>query len=297
MRFGILVLAVIMISGFIFWKDITGLVVKGQHTENAQQGKKQDKKGKRQLSPDVDIAEKWDLPSTLKEVSGIVYIDNQRFACIQDEAGTIYIYNQAANKIEKEIPFAGPGDFEDLALVGNTAWALRADGKLYEVDMKATKQSAKEYSTSLTVEDNVEGLAYDQVNNRLLLAVKDEEPADKSYKGIYAFDLNSKTFVKEPAYRIDLDHKVFDKSAGEKKSKQIRPSGIGIHPVTKEVYVTDGPNKRLLIMDNSGNIKSLLELGKDFEQAEGITFSPQGNVYISNEGNKQPANILQVQIK
>ena len=191
--------------------------MKGQTTDQTENVSKKDKKEKTEISPGVSIAEQWTLPSVLKEVSGIAYLDEQRFACIQDEAGTIYIYNASANKIEKEIAFAGTGDFEDLAIVGNTAWVVRADGKLYEVDLNTAKQTAKEYSTSLTVENNVEGLAYDQANNRLLLAIKDKDAASESYKGIYAFNLANKTFVKEPAHRIDIAHTVFQEKAGGKK--------------------------------------------------------------------------------
>ncbi len=44
---------------------------------------------------DIKIISRWDLPSELLEISGIAYIDATHFACVQDEAGTIYIYNTA----------------------------------------------------------------------------------------------------------------------------------------------------------------------------------------------------------
>jgi uncharacterized protein YjiK len=53
----------------------------------------------------------------------------------------------------------------------------------------------------------------------------------------------------------------------------------------------------LLAMDNSGNIKKLYHLGKNFAQPEGITFSPQGEIFISNEGAKQPGNIMKIELK
>lgn len=297
MRFGILVLAVILLGGFIFWKDISRLVVKGTHTANAEVTNMDDKKKMQEPVSTVAISERWDLPSDLKEVSGIAYMGEQRFACVQDEAGTIYIYNVSANQIEKKISFAAPGDFEDVAAIGNTAWIVRADGRLYEVNLSSEKPAAKEYTTSLTVEHNVEGLAYDEANNRLLLAIKDDEPNDASYKGIYAFELATKSFVNDPVFKIELDHEVFSGSEKGKKGKQFKPSAIGVHPITKEIYVTDGPKARLLIMDSNGNIKDLVQLGKRFEQPEGISFNPQGDLFISNEGNKQPGNILQVTLK
>jgi len=297
MRFGLLVTAVILIGGFIFWKDIT-TIVKGKQSEKNEKVKtgKGSKKNTQQPSPEIRIMDKWDLPADLKEVSGIAYIDKERFACVQDEEGTIFIYNRVTNKIEKEIPFAAPGDYEGITLNGNTAYVVRADGRIYEIDMNAAKASAKEYKTPLTVDHNVEGLCYDKDNNRLLLAIKGDEPGNKDYKGIYAFDLSKKTLAAEPVFKIDLNHAMINTEGGKKK-KSFMPSAIGIHPETKEFYITDGPKSGLLIMDASGNIKKLLQLGKDFAQPEGITFSPQGEVFISNEGTKQPGNILQVQVQ
>lgn len=294
MRFGLLVIAVIVIGGFIFWKDITGFVngPKPNTVVASVQEVRSNDAANEAWGGGVTIAQKWDLPSVLKEVSGIAYIDNDRFACIQDEQGVVYIYNRATGKVEKEIAFGAPGDYEDIALVGEKAWVVRADGKLFEVDMASGK--ATTHSTPLTVDHNVEGLAYDKTNNRLLLAIKDEEPGGADYKGVYGFDLAGKKMANEPAYRIDVTHEAFASDKGKKKSKSVKPSAIGIHPTTGDIYVTDGPKSRLLIMDKNGTIKGVLQLGKSFEQPEGITFSPSGDLYISNEGNKQPGNILAV---
>jgi uncharacterized protein YjiK len=304
MRFGLLVLLVILLGGFIFWRDISG-VVKGKSKEDNKVVAVIDKvrKGSAEPSLEVAISQQWDLPAELKEVSGIAYLDKDRFACVQDEKGIIFVYNHANKKIEKEIPFTSPGDFEDLALVGHTAWVVRADGTLFEVDMKNAAGTSKEYTTSLTVDQNIEGLAYDKANNRLLLAVKDKDPAGGDYKGIYAFDLSKKELAADPVWKIDLNNELFasnkagNKGKEGKKGKAIHPAALAIHPSTGDMYVTDGPKSRLLIMDSGGNMKHLIELGDAFEQPEGITFGPQGELYISNEGNKQPGNILQVMLQ
>jgi uncharacterized protein YjiK len=281
-------------AGFIFWKDINGIakpVVKSEKFEREKTGKNKDKG----TATDVRIMDRWDLPAELKEVSGIAMIDNDRFACVQDEEGSVFIFNKASKQVEKKISFAGPGDYEGITVKGNTAFVVRADGRLYEVEMNASKANAKEYDTPLTLDHNIEGLCYDAKNNRLLLATKDGEPGNKDYKGIYAFDLQKKSMASEPVMKIDLDHQVF--SGSKKKNKVIAPSAIGINPTTSQIYITDGPAARLLIMNSSGNIESLLQLGKEFAQPEGITFGSKGEVYISNEGTKQPGNIMQVEIR
>lgn len=293
MKFGIVMIIGLLIGGLLFWKDIRGFMVKGKQWES---GNMKSEKKDRQQAPDVDIAQRWDLPPELTEISGLAWMDDNRFACVQDEEGTIYIYNRTEKKIEKKISFAAPGDYEGLTLNGNTAYVVRADGVLYEVNMDAGKTSTKEYNTPLTVDHNVEGLVYDKKHNRLLLAIKGDEPHTRDYKGIYAFDLTSKKLDREPVIRINLKHELLQAASG-KKDKPFMPSALGIHPLSGDYYVSDGPKSKLLIMDASGNIKRLLELGKDFKQPEGISFSPQGELFISNEGGKGSGNILQVALK
>lgn len=302
MKITLLIIAIAAV-GFMFRNDIARAMSPVGQTQESANGKKDRKdkkdkkatKGRELPASDINILQRWDLPDELKEVSGIAYIDAQRFACVQDEEGKIFIFNTTTNKIEKEIPFAGAGDYEGIAVNGNTAYVVRADGKLFEVSMTGNSSSAKELSTGLNVKHNVEGLSYDKKNDRLLLAIKNDDPAHPGFKGIYAFNLGNKQFVKDPVFRIDLSNELFNNSNG-KKSKSIMPSEIAIHPATGEIFVTDGPKSRLLVMDNSGNIKKLLQLGKEFAQPEGLAFSPAGELFISNEGTKEPGNILKVSL-
>lgn len=295
-------IAVLLILIFVFRKDVTFLLgskTDVEKTKKEKKGKGNDKKNSDEKSTssisEVVILQKWELPPVLKEVSGIAYMDEQRFACIQDEEGTIFIFNRASKQIEKQIPFAGPGDYEGITLNGNTAYIVRADGQLYEVDMNAGESSAKQYSTPLTAEHNIEGLWYDKKNERLLLAAKDDNE-DNDYKGVYAFDLKTKKLASDPAMKIDLNNELIQSSKGKKK-KALMPSAIGIHPLTNEIFITDGPKARLLILDDAGTSKKFLQLGKEFAQPEGITFSPQGEIFISNEGTKEPGNIIQVKVE
>ena len=246
----------------------------------------------------ITIVKKWDMPKDLAEISGISYIDGQRFACVQDELGKIFIYNTTSSSVEREISFGAPGDYEELAVIGETIWVLRADGKLFEVsNMNATKPSVKEYSTQLTTKQDPEGLCYDKKNNRLLIAIKGAEPGTENYKGIYAFDLSSKEMDQQPVFKIDLQNKVFGNGSDKKKRNSINPSGISIHPVNSDLYIIDGRNPQLLIIDAGGNIKKLYTLNsKEFAQPEGITFNSAGDLFIANEGTKQPGNIVQVKI-
>lgn len=289
----IITVTLIIFLCIIFFQDIKGFISPEKIQD--QQIKKEVSGKRLQQTAGIQINDKTDLPDILKEVSGIAYLSEGNFACIQDEKGSVFMYDKSTNKIKKEIQFAPDGDYEGIALVNKTAYVIRADGVLFEIDdIQAARPKIKEYKTHLTVDQNVEGLCYDKAYNRLLLSIKDSEGGNRNFKGVYAFDLKNKTLAAEPVYKIDLTHTLLN--ATGKKNKTFMPSDIGVHPVSGEIYIIDGPGSRLLILDKTGNPSRIFALGKDFSQPEGITFDPVGRIFISNEGNKEPGNIMEVSL-
>lgn len=250
--------------------------------------------------PVLKIVRTWEMPRILKEISGIAYIDAERIACVQDEVGTIFIYNTSSRAIETEIPFGSPGDYEAIALVNDDAYVAVADGRIIEIAAyRSEKPAIKEYGTHLTVKQNVEGLCYDKKNNRLLAVIKGQEDGNPLYKGIYGFDLATKTMPIKPVIKIDLQDPVFSRTSLKKPQNAIQPSEIDIHPLTGDIYVSDGVRSQMLVMDGAGKIKALYALNRTkLIQPEGIMFTPSGELFIANEGNKQlPAKLMQVQLK
>ena len=249
------------------------------------------------LSP-VTIDQRWELPGNLVEISGMAPY-GAYFACIQDEDGTIFMFNPKTGKVDREIPFGPFGDYEGIAIVGDTAWVLRSDGRLFELPQFARAMTAiVEYETPLSAKNNCEGLFYDRKNNRLLVSVKDKDPVGGTdYKGIYAFDLRLKKMLMDPIYKIGEHRDAGETSQKIKgsKGKTVRPSEIAIHPRTGELYVLDGPASGLLVLNEKGEIVREYALDKkDFPQAEGLIINANGDIYISNEGGKGTATILKV---
>ncbi|SKB45140.1 SdiA-regulated domain-containing protein [Daejeonella lutea] len=301
MRTAIFIIAFIVLAiGIAFTIRFTNV----EDIVENKKGKKEKKKDKDKDdnmtagSSDVQIITKHDLPEVLKEISAVVYLDKDRFACVQDELGTIFIYNTSTKKIENEIEFGAAGDYEGLAVVGKNAYVLRADGVVFEVKgYSASGSTTVQHKTHLTVKQDTEGLCYDNKNNRLLIAIKGPDPAGTNYKGIYSMSLSDFKMDKTPAYKINLGDPALASFKAKKQGSQMQPSGIAIHPSTGDLYITEGTKPKLLILDNKSVIKSVRDLNsKDFNQPEGISFSPDGELYISNEGNKAPGNILRVDI-
>lgn len=246
--------------------------------------------------PNAKEEDKWELPNVLTHVSGIKFLGNNRFACIQEAVGTIFIYNADAGKIEKAIPFCGPGDFEGIAIAGTSAYVVQRNGKLYEVqDYDGAKPVVKQYDTPLTTKYNVEGLTYDKKHNRLLLAIKGGEHRNRNYKGVYAFDLKSKRLTEKPVVKINLADPFLSSIKEKNKNNTFQPSAIEIHPITNDIYVLQGTDPKLLVMDAKGRIKKLYTFRRsEFPQAEGLAFTPEGELFVSNEGTTGAATIVKV---
>ncbi len=304
MKEGIIIIAgsISVFFAILFWKDVRGIF-----QGDSKKGKKEAKikvkdnetKAVSTQNSSVKVIKRWEMPGVLTEISGISYIDDQRFACVQDESGIVFIYNVNDNKIEKEITFSGAGDYEGVAIAGETIYVIRADGQLFEISGSNTgKPSVKEYSTGLTVKNNIESLCFDKTNNRLLLTGKEPDNGSAEQKLIYGFDLAGKKMFGQPVITVDISNQEFS-GKSSKKGNQFHPSEMGIHPVTNDIYIIDGPAAKLVITDPSGKIKHNLQLDNaSFPQAEGISFSPAGGIYISSEGKKAKAtgSITQVEV-
>lgn len=255
--------------------------------------------GRGDFTEEYKIQQKWDLPNRLEEISGMDFVDENRMAAIQDEEGIIFIYNLETKKIEQEIKFAKSGDYEGLALTDKDAYVMRSDGVLFEIqNYLSEKPMVQKHKTFIKAKHNAEGLCTDPKNNRLLVAVKDRDPLSNNTKGIYAFDLGTKKLLKKPVFAIDLEDPIFRDVKTKNKLKVMMPSEVNINPKTGEIYVTDGRNPKLLVLSPNGDSRKLYLLKREkFYQPEGIAFKKNGELFISNEGHSDPANILKVKLQ
>lgn len=251
------------------------------------------------------------LPPELREVSGLSIIDSKTLVCIQDEEGIAFVYDLKKQEVIRKIVFAGPGDYEGIAPAGNDLYVLRSDGVLFRIhDFQKEKQQIDSIQTGIPNKDN-EGLCYDKANKRLLIGSKSKIAKGAEYKNlrtIYAFDLTSKTLQKEPLYTYDIQV-VKDFAKQNNIELPVRPSkknpnepgvalkfqisGIYIHPKSRLLYVLSASDYYLFVFDETGAIKHLEVLDPlKFNKAEGIAVMPNGDLYISNEGQAGDPKIL-----
>ncbi len=169
---------------------------------------------------------------------------------------------------------------EDVVFLGGISYVLRSDGQISAFETN-TKNTSK-YDCSNDEVEEFEGLGYDPKSNSLLLAAKEM----KGEKAIFQFDLKNQILTKR--FSISKDH---IKKNG-KHGKEFKPSGIAVHPISGEIYVLASAGKKLLVLDENGNVKHQYNLDDDqFPQPEGICFTPSGDLIIASEGKNGKASI------
>lgn len=252
------------------------------------------------------------LPDTLREISGIALLDEQTLACIQDENGILFIYDLAAGSISRQYPFHLDGDYEGIARVGKELYILRSDGVLFRIRDYDTTPVLDSMVTGIPVTNN-EGLCYDSHNHRLLIACKNK--AKNHSKGInerfvYAFDPETHTCSAEPVFTFEVrslreyakkngipfpkkQKKSLQENPSEEPKIRFRPSEIGIHPLTGQLFLLSATDHALFIFSGSGNLQYIELLDASlFNKSEGIAFLQNGDLLISNEGQNKQATIL-----
>jgi uncharacterized protein YjiK len=251
------------------------------------------------------------LPQSLHEISGITFYRKNELACVQDEKGIVFFYNIKKDKLRSSIDFGKNKDYEGITNVNDTLFVLRSNGVISEIDSTSETGYANEYDTFLSKENNCEGLCYDQQHNRLLVACKGKpkkKTAERHMKAIYSFDLQTRTMDKKPAFIINPDSveaHLIPLTAGNffsnflkrdvEKDFQFEPSELCIDTITQDIYILSSVGKTLLVLNSDGNIKCAIHLDPAiFKQPEGLTFSKDGNIFISDEGREGHANLIRI---
>ena len=252
------------------------------------------------------------LPLALLEISGLSYYpEMNQLLAVNDERGWIFFLNATTGEVEEKKTFSGNGDFEGIEWVGDKISIVKSNGDIYFYDER-NKEAASSVKTKLKPSNDIEGLAFDATNNQLLLACKGDPNLGKSdkykkTKNIYSFDLGKNELEEEPFLSVEDDVlEDYVKDFGEendfskKKKKKLKgrvndfsPSGISIHPKTKDLYMLSSQGKLLIIFNENKELKEVIFLDeKIHRQPEGICFAPNGDLFISNEGKGLGAKIM-----
>lgn len=250
------------------------------------------------------------LPDSLREISGIAFINDSTVVCVQDENGILFVYDIQHNRIKERHPFHADGDYEGITTAYNYIYILRSDGKLFEIsDFNSKKISTKSYTTNVPASNN-EGLCFNYGENELLIGCKNKvtnSDVEKDVRQIYAFDLSEHKLDKNAKFEMRLedamtfaDKKNLDMSGvgANKKGKnkntfKFNISAIAIHPISGNLYILNAADHALFVVNDKSKIIAIQLLDPVlFNKPEGLTFKPNGDMFITNEGQEGQANIV-----
>lgn len=258
----------------------------------------------------------FELTAEMKEISGLSMAggptgaSGQFLAAVNDEKGVVFLLDKNTVEIKSRVEFWETGDYEGIEIAGDDAWVVKSSGTLFQVKNFASPNPQVEtFKSFLSRENDVEGLAYDSKNQRLLIACKGKGTEDGSpNRAVFAFDLTTKIVSPSPVFVITLDgFQSFLKESGEgdlekKLGKLVSPedgqlnfgpSGIAIHPLTADIFIISAKGNLLLVLNPAGKILHLVKLKKSIHaQPEGICFDADGTLFIANEGEVDLAKIF-----
>lgn len=230
-----------------------------------------------------------DLPETLREISGIAVVNNTTVLCVQDELGAVFSLDLQKQEITNMFRFTDIGDFEDITFNNDTAYVLRSDGTIFSfayTNFSGNIQQKIVQASSL----NIEGLCFNPFSKSFLLASK-APTVGKPDAERYIYEFTKKTIHSPQVYvtvKFDEIRAFVAKTYAciQKTNFEINPSGIAIHPQTKDLYVLSALDRCIAVYSDKKLQHVYVLPAELYYKPEGIGFLPNGDMILSSEGMK-----------
>ena len=234
------------------------------------------------------------LGNKLHEISGIAYISDHIILGENDEQAKIFSIDptQPDNTNYPSLRFGEKDDYEDMVVVNKTAYLLISDGEIVEVPDYAKGGDVPGTNIAQVggKHNEFESLYYDKSANSLVMLCKSCHHEKDQVRTAYKFDLAAKKFSDTAYFSISIADVA---AALKEKDVKFFPSAAAIHPVQNKLYIVSSIGKLLVITDLKGRVEQVFSLDPSiFRQPEGLTFAPNGDMFISNEGGDGMATLL-----
>ncbi|HVG14221.1 MAG TPA: SdiA-regulated domain-containing protein [Chitinophagaceae bacterium] len=237
---------------------------------------------------------KSELGRDLNEISGMTYNDDDTtILAVSDSKRKVFELDLKMLKLrDYSEKMYTQSDFEDLVKLDTTVYVLISNGTIISMPLRVHDSSnTTAYPLPFSGKNDFETLYHDQALNALIVLCKScESDKGKQMRSAYRFDLLTKQFDSSAFYTISTKDV---KGIMKNDDADFSPSAAAIHPVDKRLYILSSAGNLLVIADTRGKVLEGYNLNPDqYPQAEGITFSPNGTLYISNEGKYGKPTLL-----
>lgn len=235
------------------------------------------------------------LPTYLEEISGLAMTRDNRLLAHNDERGVIFEIDYQKGTIAKSFQLTDmknpvASDFEGIATIGDQIYLVTSTGRLYACREGAAGASVlfNVYTTGVGRDCEIEGLAYDESKRALLLMCKDARSADmEGQLAIYHWSIDEKQIRKDAHTVIPVAE--FSQHI---KGKKFQPSGIERHPMSGNYFIVAARQGAIAEITPRGQIIAVREFPAQWHrQIEGIAFSADGTLIVSDEGAGRKARL------
>ncbi|MEO7265608.1 MAG: hypothetical protein ABIW38_11875, partial [Ferruginibacter sp.] len=225
-----------------------------------------------------------ELPTELDEISGIAYYpkDTSVFAII-DEDGVLFKIPLKNPHAFRQWKFDKKRDFEDIVLVDSTFYVLVSNGDIETINfrndsLQAIKTNFSDEKKNVTEFETLYKLPD---SNLLVMMCKSCDQDDKKSISRISYTYNKDSLGTYNMYKVLNVQSVLEKLGVD---KHLKPSAGAINPVNGDFYLVSSIQKLIAIFAPDGTFKELYKLDPVlYKQPEGIAFTPEGDLIISNE--------------
>ena len=235
-------------------------------------------------SPDYDLGNPkiLKLNDALSEISGIYFYakDSSVFA-ISDESGNLYKIHLKSPYNVTKWKFSKSHDYEDLFMLEDKFYILTSNGDITTLKFSPRGDTIyRQKDNGPKGKNEFESLYYEPQRKDFTLICKDCDDDKKEWVSAFNYDPETNKFSKSE-FKIETQ-KIAEKLR-EKKIK-FKPSASAINPLTGDIWFLSAVNQIIVTTSRSGEVKNVYTLNpKLYTQPEGITFTPWGDLLISNE--------------
>jgi uncharacterized protein YjiK len=233
---------------------------------------------------------RWLLPASFAEISGMALTADGRLLIHGDERGRVAEVDFRTGRIVKSFTVGEPmlhGDFEAIAIVGDTVVLLTSNGKLvsFREGADGAVVPATTRDTGLGKVCEFEAMAHDTTTHSLVLACKQLRGKDAPDAVVlYRVALTGgaapvRIEVPMAAIQAGTDWKGF------------HPSDLTIDPATGQLLLVASQEHGLVALNPDGNLIFARDLPSGHAQPEALAITPDGMLLIGDEAKGSPASI------